>query len=117
MLRTVFILGGIDPKQFTAEKMTVGKAFANTDKGTPKENRLTPVGVRLVQVDRATDGRDIKQLRRLIDYLEPRFYWPSLAKTLYYWDQESVKEGKSLPTNKKQMLEDYFRAKYTSTSN
>ena len=116
-LRTLFILGSLKPDHFSAEKISVGRAFANVDKGVPKEDRLTPVGVRLVQIDRAVDGRDITQLRRLIDYLEPKFYWPALARTLYYWDANGVAKESKLPSNKKQILEDYFRAKYATKSN
>jgi len=108
--RVIFVLAGVKPDSLSGEKITAGTAIARKDSVVPKDDKLTAIGTRLVQIDRAESGRDIKQFRSLIEHLQPAFNWETLAKTLYYWDQ-------SKHDAKRQMLEDYFLAKYSTKRN
>jgi CRISPR system Cascade subunit CasB len=103
--RMAFILPHV--KKVSTDEKPVGRSFAEADSGKAfdvdnKKDKLTPVGVRLTQIKRLDPPQDLIQLRRPIVHLEPAFNWLSLAKILYWWGDES----------KKQLLEDYFRAKY-----
>lgn len=58
---------------------------------------------RVLQVARAQAPLDLIQLRRLLAHIEPAVNWLAFGKTVWFWDERS----------KRQLVEDYYLAKFT----
>jgi len=58
---------------------------------------------RVLQVARSRAPLDIIQLRRLLIHLDPAVDWQAFGKTVWYWNDIS----------KRQLVEDYYLAKFT----
>jgi len=93
--------------------MPPGRALAAADAGETKfadgkGEKLTSVGIRLMQIKRLEEPLDLIQFRRLVQHLTKShsllFDWPLLAWGLLAWG--NPEKGKN------KILRDYFRAKY-----
>lgn len=58
---------------------------------------------RVLQVARSRAPLDLIQLRRLLIHIDPAVDWQAFGKTVWYWSDIS----------KRQLVEDYYLAKFT----
>lgn len=58
---------------------------------------------RVLQVARAQSPLDLVQLRRLLAHIEPVVNWQEFGKMIWFWGEQA----------KRQLVEDYYLAKFT----